>query len=480
MATPIPNNRASFTLEEVAAATRGVIHGDPALRVEGVAIDSRAVTEGALFVAIRGESQDGARYLPAAVDHGARALLVHAGSACPEGVSRIEVDDTTRALGDLAAYHRRRWGGKLVAVTGSAGKTTTKELTAGALAATSRRVLKTEGNLNNQFGVPMTLFCLGAEHDVAVLEVGTSARGEIARLGEISQPNVAVVLLAAAAHTAGIGSVLDVADEKSSLFRALSADGICIVNADDANLVSRVPHGLARLSFGRAEVADYRLLEVTLSLEGSVVRVGLPDGAERTLTLHLLGEAAALDACAALAATLSLCGTDKLDTALTGLSRVRATPGRMALSRVASGAIVLDDTYNANPRSTELGLSTLKALSSGTEGRTLAVLGDMKELGQLSATEHTRIGELAVRLGIDVLIGCGDEMTYATSRAARLSGGRLAPHPTRVVHVMDPMASIPIIRSLWRPGDVVLVKGSRSMRMERIVEALVGQREEAV
>lgn len=472
MATPIPHNQIRLTLGEVATATGGTLHGDPDLALEGVAIDSRAVQPSALFVAIVGEHQDGHRYLDAAFERGASACLVCTDHGVEGDRPRVEVADTTYALGELAAYVRRRWNRKVIAITGSAGKTTTKELTAAAISGTGARVLKTSGNLNNQFGVPMTLFGLTDEHDVAVLELGTSMRGEIARLGEIVRPDVAIVLLASAAHTEGLGTVADVADEKASLWRSLPEDGTAIVNADDAQLVQRVPKATCCMSFGHGENVDIRLVRSELTLTGTDVTMFVRGHGELHVRLQLLGEASAIDACAALIGTVALLGEGVLADAAKGLEQAQATPGRMRPRAGAGGITLLDDTYNANPRSTELGLRTLKKLAESAGGRSVAVLADMLDLGALSRTEHERIGEAAVRMGIDVLVGCGHEMAHATGQAARLAGGRLAPHPTRVAHVLEPLDAIAVLKSLCRPNDVVLVKGSRSMAMERIVAGL--------
>jgi UDP-N-acetylmuramoyl-tripeptide--D-alanyl-D-alanine ligase len=478
MATAIPSNQAPFTLDELVQATGGrVVATGSASNFVGVAIDSRAVTPSGVFFAIRGEKHDGAHYLSQALARGAGAFVVHPGTPCPEGAAVIEVSDTTRALGDLARYHRERWGGTSIAITGSAGKTTTKELTAAALSGIGARVQKTLGNLNNQFGVPMMVFCLSDAHDTAVFELGTSGRGEIARLGEIVKPDVAVVLLAALAHAAGLGSVEDVADEKASLWSALGPNGIAIVNADDANLCARLPHDVPVLSFGAGEGAQVRLLSSTLSLGGTRARVAVPELGELELHLPLVGHAAAFDSTAALAVVLALRGAQAVPDAAAGLSKVEPSPGRMIPRALQGGIYVLDDAYNGNPESTAESLRTLMALAGAEERRALAVLGDMKELGAASSREHARIGELAVRLGVDVLVGCGPEMAHATAAAARLSAGRLAAHPTRVAHVLDPMHAIPLVRSLWRAGDVVLVKGSRSMNMERVVDGLCAEDE---
>jgi UDP-N-acetylmuramoyl-tripeptide--D-alanyl-D-alanine ligase len=469
VATPIPHNDARFTLAEIVAATGGhLIDGSPAHVVTGVAIDSRAATQGALFVAIRGASQDGGRFIPQAVSAGASALLVQRGERRPDGVPAIEVEDTTRALGDLAAFHRKRWAGRVVAITGSAGKTTTKELTAGALAGLGLRVLKTAGNLNNQFGVPMMLFCLADEHDIAVLEVGTSGPGEIARLGEICRPDVAVVLLAALAHTEGLVSLEAVADEKASLWQALNVSGAAIVNDDDAELKKRWRKDVKTFSFGGRSGVTVQLEHAVLSASGTQARINIQGHGVREVALRLVGHAAATDAAAALAVVVALGGD--VEKAIAGLAKVPPTPGRMALTQTRAGVTVCDDSYNANPRSMALGLTTLKSLA--LNGRSIAVIADMKDLGRFSQAEHVRLGELAVRLGIDVLVGCGAEMAHATSAAARLSAGRLAPHPTRVAHVHAPADAISIVQSLCRQGDVVLVKGSRAMAMETVADAL--------
>jgi UDP-N-acetylmuramoyl-tripeptide--D-alanyl-D-alanine ligase len=475
MATPIPDNRASFSLAEICGAMGGrLLSGAADARATGVVIDSRRVAQGSLFVAIRGEQHDAVRFLPDVHAAGAAAAVVHEGTQVPEGLAAIAVGDTTRALGDLARFHRRRWDKRVVAITGSAGKTTTKELTAFALEGLGRNVLRTQGNLNNQIGVPMTLFGLLPEHDVAVLEVGTSARGEIARLGAICEPDVAVVLLAAAAHTEGIGSIDDVAIEKTSLFHALTQDGVQVVNADDARLLAHVRSGVATLRFGHLAGVDVRLVRAKLGEGGTHVEIAC--GAQ---TVHgelaIFGDALAIDAAAALSAVLALEGGGVLAAAFEGLRSFRPSRGRMAPVSLRGGVLVIDDSYNANPSSVISSVDTTVALAQVRSGRSVIVLGDMRELGAVSLAEHARIGEHCVRVGVDVLVGCGPEMAHATSAAAKLASGRLAVHPTRVAHVVDPREAVRVVSGLTGPRDVVLVKGSRSMEMERVVAALIAQ-----
>ncbi len=480
MSTPIPKNDAAFTLEAVARATGGAVAmGDPGSTMRGVVIDSRAVELGCLFVALRGERHDAHRFVEDAARAGAAAVLVERRGRIPAdlGAAVVEVEDTTRALGDLGRAHRDAWGGTVVAITGSAGKTTTKELTAAALEGTGARVHRTRGNLNNLYGVPMTLFELGADHDVAVVELGTNRPGEIARLAEIARPDVAVVTLVAAAHTEGLGSLEAVAEEKWSLVEALHPDGAAVVNGDDGSLRRLAGRAGARLVwFGRAEGADVRVLshQITDTLHTRVALgpvpnagggVALGTGPNASVELGLVGEAAALDAAAALGVVVVALGRD-VEAAGAGMARVRPGPGRMRPLWAANGALVLDDTYNANPRSMALALDTAVEVARQRGGGVLAVLGDMKELGERSADEHAAIGRHAARAGVRVLAACGPEMRYAAAAARQARGGM------EVHHFLDPVAMVGRLAEEAGRNDVVLVKGSRSMRMERVVEAL--------
>jgi UDP-N-acetylmuramoyl-tripeptide--D-alanyl-D-alanine ligase len=477
MATPIPGNSATFTLEELARATGGALRGAAAgASICGVVIDSRAVRPGTLFVALRGERLDGHAYLTAAAAQGAAALLVERGRATPADVALLEVDDTLVALGAIAALHRRRWARPVVGVCGSAGKTTTKELTAAALTGAGLRVHKTAGNLNNLVGAPMTLLELGDEHEAAVIELGTSAPGEVARLAAIAAPDVAIVTLASAEHLEGLGTLEAVAEEETAVWRALGPSGRAIGNADDPPTLARLPAGpgSASLSFGKAPGASVQLLGRALDRSSgsrATYRIG-----ERTLevALPLLGEVAALDAGAALCAVLALRGADALDGAARGLSEARPAAGRLVPVPGVLGTLVIDDTYNANPHSVLAALDTVVELARLGGARAIAVLGDMKELGPDSHRYHEQVGKHAVKLGVSVLVGCGREMVAATAAAAWEASGRFATFPTQVMHVADPLDAIPVALSLLRAGDVVLVKGSRSMAMERIVEALAG------
>jgi len=459
MATPIPVNHATFSLSEVVQATGGVLHGEPC-EVRGVVTDSRAVEPGSLFVALRGERFDGHRFVGQAVSSGAGALVIASDADLPEpGVASVRVADTTTALGDLAAHHRVRWGRPVVAITGSAGKTSTKELVAAALDAGEGRVAKTRGNLNNLVGVPMTLFCLDESHEVAVIEMGTNAPGEIPRLGALGRPDVAVITLVSAAHTEGLGSLADVAREKTSLISSLTESGIAVLNADDAQLSDADLGGRRAILFGRDEGADVRLRAVTVDAElGTAARYAVKGVGEVEVRLLLLGEAAALNAAAALAVAIAR-GVDVRAAALR-LSSVEPTPGR--LCPLSDGTYcVIDDSYNANPRSTQLALETARAVADARGVGLVAVLADMKELGAVSAAMHREAADLAVEVANRGVVLVGPEMAVAARPG--------------VTHVADAADAIGPARSFARSGDVILVKGSRSMTTERVVSALAGE-----
>ncbi len=441
MATPIPDNHACFTLAELAELTGGRCLGAAERKVSGVVTDSRRVEAGALFVALRGENHDGHAFLPQVAQRGA-AALVREGTELPTGLDAVAVPDTLEALSAIARGHRRRWGGRLVAITGSAGKTSTKELAAAALRGAGRRVRATVGNLNNRVGVPMTLLTLAADDELAVIELGTSEPGEIAALAAMAEPDVGVVTLVSEAHTAGLGGLEEVRREKTALLRALGDRGVGIVAGDDPSLA-----GERALRFGAQEEADARLLD--WGIEGSrthaVVQVA---GRTIELRLRLLGEAAARNAAAALLIAQSL-GAD-LDAAAGGMEALAPLAGRMCPIDVG-GALVIDDSYNANPRSMELALRTARKLADRRGARLLAVLGDMKELGSLSVPAHRRLRQLAEELA-DVHVFVGSEMA-------------------RVGEVWEDLAELPAHLDAAAP-DVVLVKGSRSMGLERVVDAL--------
>ena len=476
MATPIPKNAASFTFGEIAAACSGQLRGAaPAGEAHGVTSDSRALQPGELYVALKGEHHDGHAFLAHAQAAGASAAIVSDAAAAPEGLPLIVVADPRRALGDLARAHRRRWAGQLLAITGSAGKTTTKELTAVALASAGRRVLATHGNLNNDIGLPMTLFGLSREHDAAVVEIGTSGPGEIARLSEICEPNAGIVTTVALAHVERLTSLDAVADEKCALLRALPGDGVAIYGRDSAQLEARRSSFTAGrvIGFGEAEGSDLRLTRRELRADMTtrcVLQLADPAG-EYELQLKLFGSGPALDAAAALALVFAWHGADALPLAAAALAAVEPPPGRMRPYRGRGESLIVDDTYNANPASMRSSIGALTELARLRKGRGVAVLGDMAELGAQAEAEHARLGVLLAQAGVAEAYLCGPLMAHA-AQAARAEVKRKRAKGPHVEHQDDAQRALPELMRSLAAQDVVLVKGSRAMRMETVVDAL--------
>jgi len=387
-------------------------------------------------------------------------------------------------LGEIALFHRQRWGKRLVAITGSAGKTTTKELTAAALRGVGRNVLATVGNLNNDVGLPMTLLCLEPEHDVAVVEIGTSAPGEIAWLTHVAAPEVGVVTTVALAHVEKLGTLAAVAEEKCALLRGLPKHGTAIYSADSPELLKRVPTFGAEqvLGFGLSENSQVRLVRQQLgpdlstwldyAISPEAYAVHEPAEAQpHTLALSICGRSAALDALAATGVVLALEGEGALPAAGQGMRTLAPLPGRMRPLRGVRGALVIDDSYNANPASMAASLATLAELSKQRGGRAIAALADMAELGAHTQAEHEHVGRLVVELGLSDVVFCGAEMAHAARVALQEVQARRAKGP-HVQHVQDPAAAVGLLARLLDSRAAILVKGSRSLGMERVVDAL--------
>jgi UDP-N-acetylmuramoyl-tripeptide--D-alanyl-D-alanine ligase len=486
--TPIPTNLAPLTAWSAAAATGGRVvrvRGDGAV-ARGITSDSRAVTSGCAFVALRGDRFDGHDYVDAALRGGAEVVVVEKGRlaamAAVTSADVVEVDDTLVAWGDLARAHVRAWRRRrerahVVAITGSAGKTTTKELCA-ALLESVGPCLATAGNLNNRIGVPAVAFGLLPHHRFAVFEVGMSLRGEIAALASILEPDAAILTNVGIAHAAGVGGTrADVAREKGDLFAALGEPGVAVACADDPaamGQLSRTRASRAR-SFGTVEAADYRLVERDVDgVGGARLRIRRRhDGSEVRVWLPMLGEAAAVDLTAALAAAEAVAGPiDDLAIAAAlraHRSRSARTGGRMQARHLADGTLVLDDTYNANPQSVRAALRTLREVASSTPSRrAVIVLGEMRELGPTGPDEHAALGSAIVDAGVGLALSCGGLADLAIDVAAK--GG------VAVERATDAAAAALVAAARVEAGDVVLVKASRSVGAERVVEALARTR----
>lgn len=436
----------------------GELSGPARRTLLGVSTDTRDPLKGQLFVALVGDRFDAHDFLDKAVNEGAAGLLVARGRAhgVPEDVAVIEVDDTLVALGDLARAHRRRLGTPVVALTGSNGKTTTKELLAGILSR-SNVTLKTEGNLNNLIGVPMTVLGLEARHAVAVIEMGMNQPGEIARYTEICEPVVGMVINVGPAHIGELGSIEAIAAAKGELYAGLGPDAVRVVNVDDANVV-RVATPGPRRTFGRAAGADVRLVgHAAIGDDRQRIEVEI-DGRTLSVEIPFAGAHNAMNATAAIAAATAAPVAVSDEDIVMGLGAV-APVARRLVPRSIGPYLVIDDCYNANGASMVAALETVAA-----RGRRFgAMLGEMRELGTHSASEHRRVGEAAARLGAAFVVTFGPD-----ARAIADGASSVKTH-----HEDDDFeAAFAALTAELEDGDVLLVKGSRGIRMERFIDRL--------
>jgi len=459
--------RATLDLALGAVYRALALHPDPAVegRVGGVATDSRDVQPGDLFVALSGDRCDGHDFLDAALTAGAGALLVTRVPVKNPGVPVFVVPDTLEALGKLAQWWRRRCGLRLVAVTGSNGKTTTKEMIAAVLAhdAGGRdRVLVTPGNFNNFVGLPLTLLGANADMTLGVVELGMNAPGEIDYLTRLAEPEVGLVTNAAAAHLERFDGVDGVARAKAELWARLRDDACAVVPADDPRLDALAVERFSGLTlrFGASADADVRVVRVTSEADRGV-RVNLAaTNTPLEVMLPLLGRHNAQNAAAATAACLAL-GLG-VDTIGEGLAHTAALPHRARLVR-AGDLTILDDCYNANPASVRAGAQTLADLPGS--GRLGVVVGDMLELGDEGPALHRRLGGELVELGVSVVVGIGP-LAGAICDGAREAGAH------QVEHVATAVEAAQAAQTYLVAGDRLLVKGSRGMGLEAVVEHL--------
>jgi UDP-N-acetylmuramoyl-tripeptide--D-alanyl-D-alanine ligase len=445
-----------MTLAEAANATGGRASGSD-LRFSGVSTDSRSIRAGELFVALRGERFDGHEFLAAVHSRGAAGAIVDRRYQGPYPLPVVVVEDTKQALGGLAQSWRARFSPTLIAVTGSNGKTTVKEMLAAILRthAGEDAVLATAGNFNNDIGVPLTLLRMRAEHRSCAIELGMNHRGEIAYLAKIAAPTVALVNNAQREHLEFMNSVDEVAAENASVYDALAPDGTPVVNADDDHA------GYFRQRAGKRRIVDFGLAGAAISARytlkhlSSELRLRTPGGeADAVLAipgLHNVRNALAAAACAhAAGVPTAAVGA--------GLSAFRPYNGRLQVKQAASGATVIDDTYNANPDSVRAAIDVL----ASCPGPTVLVLGDMGEVGPQGPHFHREIGAYAREKGLSRLLALGESSAHAVEGFGK--GGE---------HFADVAALVRAIE-----GRTVLVKGSRFMRMERVVAALTGAKTE--
>lgn len=449
-----------FDLEHIARITDGDFSGRKFnCQLSGISTDSRNLIPGSLFVPLRGERFDGHDYISQAVKNGASACLseeVIVGLSVPV----VRVADTLRALGDIAAAYRLQLNGPLVAITGSVGKTTTKEMLAAILSQVAPG-LKTAGNFNNLIGLPLTLFRLEPEHQWAVLEMGTSALGEIERLTDIAQPTVGIITNIGAAHLETLQGLDGVSRAKGELFAGLQG-GTAILNLDDSR-VARLPvaNGVKKFTYGVSGDAQVRAENIQENKAGIRFDLVIAEKKQR-VQLAIPGKHNVSNALAAAAAATEL--SVPVETIVAGLEHFIAIPGRMNLSPLPCGGLLLDDSYNSNPLSASAALDVLATLPG--QGRRVAVLGDMLELGEKSAKMHMELGAKASGMS-ELLIAVGT-FSEDVCRGAEAAGMK----PEQTVALVDTAAAIDYLHKQQRSGDKVLVKGSRGVRLEQLADAL--------
>ena len=459
-----------FSPDDVVKATGGsLIRPGRSAFFDGVSTDTRTIAAGSLFVPLAGSRFDGHDYIGQAVGAGAAGVLVQRGR---EGLlektagqaAAISVDDTLKALGDLARHWRARFQIPVVAVTGSSGKTTTKEMAA-AIMGREKQLLKNEGNLNNLVGLPMTLFQLNESHEVAVLEMGTNRRGEIARLTEIALPTVGVITNVGPAHLEGLESLETIREEKGDLFRVMDNRGTAVINLDDEALAPWAEKWKGKkVTFGIQADADVTASQITHEGEKGTIFKLLMEGASREILLPVLGFHNVSNALAAAAASSS--AGLSFDAICQGLMAFKPVGGRMEVYRLKNGGTLIDDTYNANPASVAVALKTLQGLKG--ECRSTVILGDMLELGSEAEKYHEEIGRSLADTGVSKVYLRGD-FARVTAKGAMKRGMK----SDQVLIDLSTEETVAHLKACLKTGDWVLVKGSRKMKMEEIVQAIL-------
>ncbi len=482
MATTIPDNRCAFTLKEAADAV-GASEPDPsgaAPRATSVSIDTRTLQPGAIFVALRGIT-DGHRFLRQAAERGAAFAIVERGrkvSALP----CLEVESTLDALGRLARAHLRSIRAArafpVISIGGAAGKTTTKELTAAAAQVIFGPTLKTPGNLNNLIGVPMTIFTAAGEHRAAVLECGTNTRGEIPGLAAIVEPDVAALLNVGLEHSAGLGSLEEITAEECAIFAA--ARRFAVVPAFDLAIAARIPPRLRTITFGTERGADVCVASrtplnsgrtrVSIKLDPALVAPG--DSPLLIIELKFVGAAAALNCAAAIASVIAASSERITGAQLLAIGRAfsEMEPIERRLSPIlGGGALIIDDSYNAQPPSMRIAIETAREIAASRGARLILILGDMLELGALAPSEHDSAIRTAFAASPAIIVAVGPEMCAALARHTHPQGG------AQSCSAIDSTAAAETAARLVKAGDVALVKGSLGMRMNLVTDALLNR-----
>ena len=461
----------TWSISDVLKATAGrLVSGDDTTRFQGISTDSRTTQRGELFVAISGQTHDGHRFVGDAFDRGAAGVLVsdaYMASESPDfgkGRCWVATPDSLKALGDLAAFRRRQSNVSVVAITGTNGKTTTKEMTAAVLGQ-AFTVLKTAGNFNNLIGLPLTLFRLKQDHEWAVVELAMNHPGEIGRLAQICEPQIGVITNIEAGHLAGVKDVDGVMRAKGELLEAMGGDGTAVLNIDDQRICRLGEQFGGRVvSFGIHSSAEVWATPVSQSLSGCSFDLFWYDESIR-VRLAIPGNGAVYNALAAAAVGYRL-GLS-MEEVKKGLETMVPMPGRMEIMTLPGGVHLINDSYNANPDSMALAIDTLGFLKGN--GRGILIVGDMLELGDHADIAHRELGILATRAGTARL--------YATGEFARVvaEGAKGAGMDPGTIFIGSHDEIVEAVKGRLGPGDWILVKGSRLMAMEKVIEGLQAQ-----
>lgn len=453
----------SLTPQTLASWSGGTLVQDAAgTMISAVSTDSRAIPQGALFIALSGEKFDAHDFLPQAVQAGAAALMVSREMPYPENAAVVRVADTLAGLQQLATTWRRDWGGLVVGLTGSNGKTSTKDFTF-AILSRVMRVNATKGNLNNHIGLPLTVLATGPEHELAVCEMGMNHPGEIAPLAAIAAPDVAIITNVGTAHIENMGSREAIALEKGMLAEAVHANGCVVLNAGDDFTPSIAARCKAKVLTAGIDAGEVRVTGFIPEAAGSRFTLTLPDGQSASVFLPVPGRHMAGNAALAAAAAWHL-GV-RIEDIVAGLESSALTKGRLQF-RKAAGLNILDDTYNCSPDSARAALDTLASLDCA--GRRIAVLGRMAELGDHAREGHLSTGRHAFTCGVHLLCSVGTNDAPLIGEGFVAAGGSAA-----AVHTFPDAASCAaFLRASATPQDLILVKGSRSSAMEKVIDAL--------
>ena len=459
-----------FSVSELIETTKGkLLRGESGWDCHGVSTDTRTLEEKNLFVALIGENFDGHDYLDKAANRGAAGLLIRIDHqeklrSTPETLPAIGVGDTLEAYGEIAGHWRRRFNIPVIAITGSSGKTTTKEMVA-AIFSRTMKTLKTEGNLNNQVGLPFTLLGLESGHQIAVLEMGTNSPGEILKLAKIAKPDIGLITNIGPAHVEGLGSLNAIAQEKGSLWKAMSGQGTAIVNNDDPLVASIADEWNGkRVTFGMENKSDITARHIkTVGPKG--VRFDLCCGDETVpVFLTAVGNHNIKNALAAAATGHSL-GLSLQEMAA-GLADFRPIAGRTQIVRLANEIHLLMDTYNANPYSVAEALKTLRDLHGSNKA--IAILGDMLELGETAEKWHYEIGSIVAKSTIDFLFLKGNLTKYLAQGAIQNGFPN-----EKIFFFENPAEVVSRLLHVLDDGDWMLIKGSRKMKMEAVAEEII-------